>query len=197
MMTYGEPFIDYYNILQVNPDCNARILETAYHYLAKMYHPDHMETADVAKFNEVIEAYRILRNPDQRVEYDLLYAANRGDEGFKSSSDSEVGVDEKVALNDADAHSKILLFLYGRRRQRAQDAGVGRFYVHEMLNCSDELFEFHVWYLKAKGFIEITEQSTLAITIQGVDHVISMSRTTMADKLQIAQSSNPRDLHPS
>ena len=34
----------------------------------------------------------------------------------------------------------------------------------------------------------LTEQGTLAITIQGVDHVISMSRTTKAEKLLIAQS---------
>jgi curved DNA-binding protein len=60
-----------------------------------------------------------------------------------------------------------------------------------MLNCSDEHFEFHTWYLKAKGFIEITEQGTLAITIQGVDHVIDISRTNMMEKLLIAQSSNP------
>ena len=192
-MTDGEPFIDYYNILQVNPNCNAKILEAAYRYLAKMYHPDHMETADATKFNELTEAYRVLRNSDRRAEYDLLYAANRKEEGFKFPSDNEVQADEKVVLNDAEAHARMLQFLYKRRRDHAQDAGVGIFYVQKMLNCSDEHFEFHVWYLKAKGFIEMTEQGTLAITIQGVDHIISMSRTTMVEKLLIAQSSNPQD----
>ncbi|MEO6153006.1 MAG: hypothetical protein ABIT09_10835 [Croceibacterium sp.] len=65
--------------------------------------------------------------------------------------------------------------------------------MQEALNCSDEHFDFHVWYLKAKGFIETTEQGTLAITIQGVDHVISMSRTNKAEKLRIAQSGEPQD----
>jgi curved DNA-binding protein len=83
--------------------------------------------------------------------------------------------------------------LYKRRREDAQNAGVPPFYLQEMLNCSDEHFEFHKWYLKEKGFIAITEQGTLAITIQGVDHVISMSRTTRAEKLLIAHSSNSGD----
>jgi curved DNA-binding protein len=90
-------------------------------------------------------------------------------------------------------HARILLFLYKRRREHAQDAGVAGFYVQEMLNCSEEHFDFHVWYLKAKDFIEITEQGALAITIQGVDHVISMSRNTMTEKLLIAQSDIPQD----
>ena len=59
--------------------------------------------------------------------------------------------------------------------------------------CSDENFEFYIWYLKAKNFIEITEQGTLEITIQGVDHVISTSRATKAEKLLITQSGNSRD----
>jgi curved DNA-binding protein len=190
-MTDNQPFVDYYSILQVNPGCDAKILETAYRYLAKMYHPDHAETADVTKFNEVIDAYRVLRNPEQRAEYDLLYARNGKDQWFEFPWVDEAEADDKSALNDADAHARILLFLYKRRREHARDAGIVGFYVQEMLNCSDEHFDFHVWYLKAKGFIEMTEQGTLAITIEGVDHVISMSRTITAEKLLLAQLSNP------
>ena len=60
-----------------------------------------------------------------------------------------------------------------------------------MLQCSHEHFEFHKWYLKEKGYIVLTEQGTLAITIQGIDHVISLSRTSKAEKLLISQASNP------
>jgi curved DNA-binding protein len=192
-MIEGQPFVDYYNILQVNSNCDAKILEAAYHYLAKMYHPDHSGTADSTKFNEVIEAYRVLRNPARRAEYDLLYAENSKQEWFKYPSGIEMEIDEKSALSDAEVHARILLFLYKRRREHAQNAGIAGFYVQEMLDCSDEHFEFHVWYLKAKGFIVVTEQGTLAITVEGVDHVISMSRTTKAEKLLIAQSSSPED----
>ena len=187
-MTDGEPFIDYYDILQVQPDCDAKILESAYHYLAKMYHPDHAGTPDTTKLNRVIEAYRVLRNPKKRADYDRLYASMNGDERQRASTNGGAEIDDQVALDDADDHAKILMFLYNRRRENAQDAGVVGFYLQKLLHCSDEHFEFHKWYLKEKGFIAITEQGTLAITIQGVDHVISMSRTTRVEKLLIAQS---------
>jgi curved DNA-binding protein len=193
MMTDGEPFIDYYNILQVDWECDAKELEFAYRHLAKLYHPDHPDTADVTKFNEVIEAYRVLKNHDQRAEYDLQYAANTNKRTSTRFPDEESYAGEKNALGDAEVHERTLRYLYKRRRENAQDAGVGPFTLQEMLNCSDEHFEFHVWYLKAKGLIETTEQGTLAITIEGVDHVISMSRTIMAERLRIAQSRDAQD----
>jgi len=192
-MTGDQTFVDYYSILQVNQNCDEEILEYAYRHLAKMYHPDHTGGKDATRFNEVINAYRILRNSDQRAVYDVLYARNIrvGSSNFLSCND--VKIDEEAALNDADAHTKILMFLYERRRENAQDAGVVAYHIQDMLKCSDEHFEFHRWYLKEKGFITITEQGTLAITIQGVDHTISMSRAKKAEKLLIAQSTNFQD----
>lgn len=189
-MNGDQTFVDYYDILQVNPNCDAKILESAYHYLAKTYHPDHAQTADIAKFGEVVEAYKILRDPDKRAEYNLLYSQNCNGEPFKYPSGNETGIEETSALSDADDHTKILRFLYQRRRESAQDAGVVGFYLQDMLQCSHENFEFHKWYLKEKGFIVLTEHGTLAITIQGVDHVISMSRSAKAEKLLIAAQSN-------
>lgn len=189
-MTDAQPFIDYYDILQVGPDCDAKVLESAYHDLAKKYHPDRSGNVDTSKFNAVSEAYRVLRNPKRRAEYDLLHAQNNRQEWFKSYANDEVEIDEQSALNDADDHARILLFLYKKRREQAQNAGVAAYYIQDMLKCSDEHFAFHQWYLKEKGFIVVTEHGTLAITIQGVDHVISMSRTTNAEKLLIAQSGN-------
>lgn len=193
-MTYRDAFVDYYSILQVNPDCSARELETAYHLLAKTYHPDHGDSADVSKLTEVIAAYKALRNPEDRIRYNQHFAMSTG---FVFSADNEGVSEELSALSDADAHAEILMFLYKRRREHAQDAGVGQFFVQEMLNCSDSVFEFHIWYLKAKGLIVTTEQGTLAITIEGVDHVISMSRTAIREKLMIAQSGDMAGQTPS
>lgn len=181
-------FIDYYIILQVDPTCSPKELEAAYRHLAKMYHPDHIDTADVTKFNQVIEAYRILRNTEQRAEYDLIYAENKKDNWFKFTAGNDVDVDERSVVEDADAHSRILVFLYKKRRENARNAGIAGFYVQQMLDCSEELMDFHLWYLKEKGFIEMTEQGAVAITMQGIDHVIATSRNTMAEKLLIAQS---------
>lgn len=186
----SEP-TDCYTVLQVYPDCSAKGLEAAYRHLAKMYHPDHPETADADRFNAVIEAYRVLRDPEHRARYDLEHGFNQ-----IAAEDGAAALDpdsaSSPALSDADAHAKILAFLYQRRREHAQSPGVMGFYIQDMLQCGDDSFEFHAWYLKAKGFIEATENGTLAITIAGVDHVIAASQTKRAEKLRIGQSETAR-----
>ncbi|WP_411289850.1 DnaJ domain-containing protein [Sphingorhabdus sp.] len=186
-MTEQQTFVDYYRILQVKPACDAKTLEAAYRRLAKAYHPDHFETADVDKFNEVVQAYKILRNAEDRLQYDIQHNEHVPAEEVHAASFDDVTTEEKAALTDAEAHEKILLTLYKKRRENAQNPGVLAFYIKEALHCSEELFEFHAWYLKAKGFIERTEQNELAITVEGIDHVISMSRSHMAAQLRIAR----------
>lgn len=183
-MNYDQPFVDYYGILRVHPECDARTLEIAYRKLAKVYHPDHPETADIEKFNAVVEAYRVLRDHGKRLAYDIEYSAQTG--FFFSASDS-ILAEERAALSDADAHAEILMHLYKRRRERAGDPGVGPYELQCKLDCSDEAFDFHVWYLKSKGLIEVTDQGTLAIAIAGVDHVISSSRSVAQERLRITQ----------
>lgn len=188
-MNESTPFVNYYGILQVDPACDAKTLEDAYRYLAKTYHPDHVETADVTKFNEVIEAYRAIRTPEQRAEYDLQFTQRTG---YIFPSDRDALSDDKAALSDANERAKVLMLLYRKRRENALEAGVAPYLIQEALNSSDELMEFHLWYLKAKGFIEMTEQGIYAITIDGIDHVASISRTAMKERLLIAGSGEDR-----
>lgn len=189
MESSNEAFVDFYSILHVHPQCDAKTLETAYRDLAKAYHPDHPETANTERFREVLRAYRAIRNPEDRARYDAEYSVHTGFSFDAPESDSE---SERVALSDGEAHTRTLLHLYKRRRENARDPGVGQYSLQQMLNCSDESFDFHIWYLKEKGFIEVTEEGTLAITILGVDHVISMSRSHAHEKLRIAQSRESR-----
>lgn len=179
-------FINYYEVLQVSPNCTPKILESAYRHLAKMYHPDHPETADMDRFNGVVEAYRTLRDPASRIQYDHRHRTRvNGADGNSTESARPPGLGD--AVSDADIHEKILSLLYKKRRENAQDAGMGGYHIQESIACSDEHFDFHVWYLKSKGFIEITEQGTWAITIDGVDHVISISRAAHEEKRLIPQ----------
>ncbi len=185
-MDDSRAFVDYYAVLRVHPECDGRTLEIAYRTLAKIYHPDHPETADVAQFNAVIEAYRALKDHGKRLAYDLRYSAHTG---FVFSADDVILAEERTALSDADVHAELLMTLYKRRRERAREPGVGSFELQRQIDCSDEALDFHVWYLKSKGLIETTDAGTLAITVAGVDHVISTSRSTAQEKLRIGQSS--------
>jgi curved DNA-binding protein len=189
-MENGPAFVDFYAILQVHPECDSKALEASYRHLAKIYHPDHPQTADLDKFGEVLEAYRFLRNSQNRAGYDVEYALHTG---FVFTYAEEQGKESEFAMSDAEAHSKILIYLYKRRRESAREPGHGHFMVQQMLNCSDENFDFYIWYLKEKGFIQITEQGTLAITVTGVDHVITLSRSAAQEQLRISQLNEPAE----
>ena len=172
-MDDGEAFIDYYSILQVDPQCSTKVLALAYRRLAGNYHPDHPETADPQRFADVIEAYRFLRRADKRSDYDALYARRTG----YSFAPKEPRRSEVItAVSDSNMHGKMLMYLYWKRRDSARHPGAGTYDILRNLECSEDLFEFHVWYLRRKGFIEHTEDGQYAITVEGVDHVISMSQ---------------------
>lgn len=188
-MDDNQPFVDYYAILRVHPECDGRTLEIAYRKLAKLYHPDHPDTADTAMFTAVVEAYRALKDHGKRLAYDAHYSSHTG---FVFSAADSILAEERAALSDAEVHAEVLMYLYKRRRERAREPGVGAYELQRLLECSDEAFDFHAWYLKSKGFVETTDSGTLAITIAGVDHVISMSRSTAQEKLRLSQfGANP------
>lgn len=175
-MDTQDEFVDYYALLSVERDCERAVIEKAYRQLAQLYHPDHTETADVDKFQEATLAYRTLKDSARRAEYDRIYAEHHGEEPPPPPKREDIVIDGTTAVQDAEIHEQILLALYKQRRENAREPGLMPYYVQRGLDCSDESFEFHTWYLKSKGYIEITQQSELAITIEGVDHVITSSR---------------------
>ncbi|WP_432459086.1 DnaJ domain-containing protein [Agarivorans sp. QJM3NY_25] len=66
-------FKDYYNILGVKPDAGSKEIKAAYRKLALKYHPDMNSDARAeAKFKELAEAYKVLKHPKRRAEYDQL-----------------------------------------------------------------------------------------------------------------------------
>ncbi|MDX1344063.1 MAG: DnaJ C-terminal domain-containing protein [Reinekea sp.] len=66
-------FKDYYKILGVKPDADAKTIKTAYRKLAQKYHPDmNPDKAAEAKFRDIAEAYQVLKNEQRRAEFDEL-----------------------------------------------------------------------------------------------------------------------------
>jgi curved DNA-binding protein len=191
-MADKDAFSDFYSILHVHPTCDARTLDSAYHHLAKAYHPDHTGNDDSTDFNKVTQAYKVLRDPRQRADYDARYSKQFG--GAPTSPPIiETDGGRALHLTDAEAHDKILRFLYEKRRKTPSDAGVLAFYLQDILLCSYESIEFHRWYLKEKGFISTSEQGTLEITVQGIDQVLLNAKAVRTEKLMLAQFSPPHD----
>ena len=61
--------------------------------------------------------------------------------------------------------------LYVERRRNMKKPGLGDYDMARLLCKPHELVEFHVWYLKAKGWVERLDSGQLAISALGVDEV--------------------------
>ena len=168
----GEPvpsgqFEDYYDILQVNPNADQATVQGVYRLLAKRYHPDNPESGDARRFLRLREAYRVLSDPERRAEYDASYETAR-QEQWKIFSQREAS---SSMDDDENIRTAVLSLLYVARRRYVDDPGMGPIHLERYLGCPEEHLEFHLWYLKEKGWVMRTDSGEYAITVGGVDKV--------------------------
>ncbi len=176
-----DSFTDYYEILQVSPTADREMIERAYRLLAKRYHPDNAKTGDATKFDILVEAYRVLSDPEKRTAYD---------DHHKTANDRQNSVFSNVPQsNDPEAERRIreaiLSVLYLARRRNVMKAGVGIGHLERLFGLPEKEMEFHIWYLKEKGWIQREETGGFAITVDGIDAVIEKNMILREDRLLI------------
>ena len=166
-MLGSSQFEDYYDVLQVSSSADKTTIQGVYRLLAKRYHPDNPDSGDSLRFLRLRDAYRVLSNPDRRAEYDATYERNREDQWkIFSQRETSTGVDEDEYIRTA-----ILSLLYVARRRYVDDPGLGALHLERYLGCPQEHLEFHLWYLKEKGWLGRTDRGEYMITAEGVDQV--------------------------
>lgn len=90
---------DYYDVLGVARDADAKRIKEAFRELALKYHPDRNKAAGAEdRFKEIAEAYAVLSDPKKRAEYDARGFA--GVAGF-SPEDLFAGIDFGDIFGDA------------------------------------------------------------------------------------------------
>ena len=72
---------------------------------------------------------------------------------------------------DRDTRERMLSLFYVQRRRSMALPGLGEYEIARLLRTPVELVEFHLWYLRAKGWIERLDSGMLAISAAGVDQV--------------------------
>jgi hypothetical protein len=178
-MTETSDFIDHYEILEISPNANSGSIERMFRYLAQRYHPDNPESGNRDRFDQVLEANATLKDPARRAQYDVRY---KQQSGMRSKLAEEAG-DREGIDRDAELQKKLLSVFYVKRRHSVSDAGVSEYELERLLDCPIEHLEFHLWYLKAKGWIERLDTGKLAITIDGIDRATGEHRDKITKKL--------------
>ena len=172
-------FTDYYEILEISPNANSETIERIFRYFALRYHPDNSDTGDLSRFSEIVEAHNTLKDPVKRAQYDLHLRDHSGDRWKLAEQASNTkGIERDVVTQD-----KLLSVLYVKRRQNISDPGIGEYDLERLSGCPREHLEFHLWYLKAKGWVGRLENGMLAITVEGVDRANSEHRRETNTKL--------------
>jgi curved DNA-binding protein CbpA len=172
-------FTDHYEILEISPNANSETIERIFRYLASRYHPDNQDTGDLSRFSEIVEAHNTLKDPVKRAQYDLQHKDHSGSR-WKLAEEAS---DTKSIERDVVIQDRLLSILYVKRRQDINDPGIGDYELERLSGCPREHLEFHLWYLKAKGWIGRLENGTLAITVEGVDRANSEHRRETTTKL--------------
>jgi curved DNA-binding protein CbpA len=177
-------FLDYYEILEISPNAGSETIERMFRYLARRYHPDNHSTADRDRFDLVLEAHSMLRDPVSRVRYDIQYKQHLG---FRSELIEEANDNDGVN-RDVHIQNKMLSLLYVKRRRKLDDPGLGELELERLLGCPLDHMRFHLWYMREKKWISRTEIGTFAITVEGIDYASFDSQNKAGRKLLTDQS---------
>lgn len=158
--------VDYYEILQVNPKASAETIHRVYRMLAQQFHPDNQETGDEKRFRQIVEAYRVLSDPEKRAAYDLQHAS-------MLHARWRVFQSPQAALGPEGEKRKrhgVLRALYAKRQQDPHAPGVTIFELEDLLGIPRDHLEFTLWYLKERGLLIRGDNNRFQITAAGVDY---------------------------
>ena len=183
----SQPFVDFYEVLQLSPRATAETIERVYRLLAKRYHPDNTVTGDAARFSEVHEAYSVLVDAERRAAYDVKYDEAQGTQ-WKI-------FDQKTAGDGREEDRRILhaimSLLYVERRRDPARGGLGAIVIERTLGVPEEHLKFPLWYLKQRHWIEILDSGQIAITIDGIDRLADKDLALREDRL-LPETASPR-----
>jgi curved DNA-binding protein CbpA len=178
-------FVDYYEILEVSPNASLATIERVFRELARRYHPDNQATGDRSRFDEIIEAHETLRSTEKRTHYDREYKIHVKTATSEASDDVDSWKD---IGRDADIQDYLLSVLYIRRRTSTRYPGIGNGELSRLSDCPEDHLEFHLWYLKEKGWIQKGMDGLFAITVDGVERANSIHKEKTEKKLITDQS---------
>ena len=177
-----DGFIDHYEVLQISPNAQPETIQRVYRMLAQMYHPDNSETGDVARFESVLEAYRLLTDPEKRAAYDVEHrsvCSVRWKIFDQSTSVQGVEGERLKRLG-------VLSLLYNKRIHEPHNPVLGIIEFEQLLGCPREHLELSFWYLRESGRIQRSDNGRYTLTWKGLEYLEDyMNRGAMPSDIKM------------
>jgi curved DNA-binding protein CbpA len=184
-----DGFIDYYEVLQISPNAQPETIHRVYRLLAQHYHPDNKETGDVDTFTLVLEAYRLLEDPERRAAYDVEHKMVSG---LKWKI-----FDQTSAVQGIDGEKRkrigILSLLCTKRISQPDKPSLTLFELEDLLGCPREHLELSLWYLRESGRILRGDSGRYTITAKGFETLEENSETSTSTKVRLLEPAGVDD----
>lgn len=175
---------DLYELLEVSPHASQETIERMFRFLAQRYHPDRQGTGDAERFDQIVKAYKTLKEPESRATYDSSHKTNLD---YQWSLVEEAG-DSVNFYNDNIIQERVLSVLHTKRKREPTEPGLSPMQLERLTGCPHEMLDFHLWYLRDKGWIMRMDDGSVAITASGVDQSLLHHRRGETQKLITEQS---------
>lgn len=177
----------HYEILGADPTATLDELEGLFRQLAA----DAEASGDHTKIPQAIEAFKVLRDPEVRQQYDRqLNEASKESAGVETAVGVEMRVEPGTHEEEEDAPKSTLSFeeelnltpdvlnehrrellkmFYEKKRKDLKRAGIAIGGLDTIVPYSYELLEFHLWVLAEKKWVNREESGALSISAAGCE----------------------------
>jgi curved DNA-binding protein CbpA len=182
----GQEFVDYYELLQLSSNADEDTIHRVFRHLAKKHHPDAPGGGDREQFDRLVEAHATLTDPQRRAAYDARYQ-RYWNQTWQVASEA---ADGQTLFDDASIRERMLTLFYVQRRRNMRQPGMGELELARLIGTPVEHVEFHVWYLREKGWIQRLETGMLALTALGVDEIEKLHARDGARRITDGRSRN-------
>jgi curved DNA-binding protein CbpA len=164
-MPAAADFIDHYEILQISPNAQPETIQRVYRLLAQLYHPDNHDTGNQDLFEQVLQAYKILGDPELRAAYDVEHrvVARLKWKIFDQPS-AAVGLE-----GERRKRLGILSVLCTKRMNQPDQPSLNIVEMEQLLGCPREHLEMSLWYLRESGRIQRADNGKYVLTVKGLE----------------------------